>query len=350
MRPDEHRTLASIVPLLVLALALGVAPPVSASLLGWWTADACTGADASGHAAALTPFNSPACPAGRFGNAFTLDGSTQYLERGSDPSFMPGARAWTVAAWVKSTATSDLQMVVDWYRCGANPVCTTADGAYYILSLDHGHPSWDIRDDAAMDVAVEDTTLQLADGAWHFLAGAMNPATDSVKLYVDGALRKTAGGAITALTSGPIAIPLEVGRHFRTGWDVPGYYLNGSIDEVRIYDEELPPSAIAHLYTGNAVTAVEAGPHPAFTIDDVRPNPSRGGALTVSFTLPSDAPTQVGLFDVAGRRIVRVTLEHPSAGPRSVELGAGRTLPPGLYMVRVTQGELAAMQRVTVIR
>ena len=350
MHPGCRAAAATHAFVLALAFTCCAAAPSSASLIGWWTADACTGADASGHGAALIPFNGPTCAAGRFGNAFTLNGDAQYLERGPDAAFTPGPRAWTVAAWVKSTVPSTQQMVVDWYRCGANPACNLGDGAYYILSLDHGHPSWDIRDDVLQDRAVEDTTLNLADGAWHFLAGTMNPAADSVKLYVDGAVRGTIGAPITTLSSGSILIPLEVGRHFRTGWGAPDYYLNGSVDEVRIYDEELTASAIAQLYAGNAVTGVDAAPHAAFAIDDVRPNPSIGGPITVSFALPSEQPAQVALFDIAGRRIARVTLERPAAGSHAVEIGAGRTLAPGLYMVRVTQGSLAAMQRVTVIR
>ena len=46
----------------------------------------------------------------------------------------------------------------------------------------------------------------LADGEWHFVVGTMNPATDSTKLYVDGALRGALHGTIGSLSSGGVRI------------------------------------------------------------------------------------------------------------------------------------------------
>src|SRR5215510_2451873 len=102
-------------PLVALVLVLLLVPfTASASLIGYWSFDGCTTTDASGHAANLTPHGSPACVPGRFGNAWSFDGVTQYLERGFDPIFTPGARSWTVAAWEKCTVTPGYHAIVDW--------------------------------------------------------------------------------------------------------------------------------------------------------------------------------------------------------------------------------------------
>ena len=85
----------------------------------------------------------------------------------------------------------------------------------------------------------------------------------------------------------------------------------------------------------------------AFALDPVRPNPTRGGSLTVRFTLPTSAPARLELLDVAGRRIA----EHEvGSGQHTLDFGAGQHLAPGLYLVRLTQGANTRTTRVVVLR
>ncbi len=82
----------------------------------------------------------------------------------------------------------------------------------------------------------------------------------------------------------------------------------------------------------------------------VQPNPSLDGVLLLRFTLPSAAPARVELVDVSGRRVVERELGSLGAGPHSLDLGEGRRLAPGLYLVRLTQGTSVRVTRVTVLR
>jgi tripartite motif-containing protein 71 len=84
-----------------------------------------------------------------------------------------------------------------------------------------------------------------------------------------------------------------------------------------------------------------------FALDPVSPNPSRGGALTVHFSLPTDAPARLDLLDVAGRRIAS---HDVGVGQHTLDFGAGQRLAPGLYLVRLTQGANTRTTRVAVIR
>jgi hypothetical protein len=84
-----------------------------------------------------------------------------------------------------------------------------------------------------------------------------------------------------------------------------------------------------------------------FALDPVRPNPSRGGALTVHFSLPPDAPARLELLDVAGRRIAS---HEVGMGQHTLDLGEGQRLAPGLYLVRLTQGANTRTTRVAVMR
>jgi DNA-binding beta-propeller fold protein YncE len=85
----------------------------------------------------------------------------------------------------------------------------------------------------------------------------------------------------------------------------------------------------------------------AFALDPVRPNPSRGGALTVHFSLPTDAPARLELLDVAGRRIAT---HEVGIGQHTLDFGADQHLAPGLYLVRLKQGANTRTTRVAVLR
>lgn len=336
-------------PFVVLVLALLIVPCAArASLIGYWSFDGCTTTDASSNAADLTAHSSPACVPGRFGNAWSLDGASQFLDRSFDPTFTPGTRGWTVAVWEKSTAVTGLHTLVEWYRCGANPGCGQGDGANYILWIDGGRPAWDVRDDNGNDLYAIDSTLNVSDGDWHLLVGVMNSTTDSTKLYVDGVLRATRHQDFGSLSSGSVAIPLEIGRHFRTGWGSPDYYFQGDLDEVRIDDEELPAAQVATLFTRGTTAVGDPSTPRRLAIERCWPNPVRGGRALVGFDLPSDSPAALEVFDLAGRRLANVDGLR-GAGRHQVELGAGGALEPGVYLVRLTQAGATATRRVTVL-
>jgi hypothetical protein len=88
----------------------------------------------------------------------------------------------------------------------------------------------------------------------------------------------------------------------------------------------------------------------AFALEPVRPNPSRGGALNVRFTLPGTAAASLELLDIAGRCIASREIGSLDAGQHTLDLGAGQHLAPGLYLVRLTQGENLRTTRVAVLR
>ena len=95
--------------------------------------------------------------------------------------------------------------------------------------------------------------------------------------------------------------------------------------------------------------ADEPAPALAFALEPVRPNPSRGDALTVRFTLASPAAGALELLDVAGRRIAAHEVGSLGAGRHTLNLGQGQYLAPGLYLVRLRQGTATRVTRVAVL-
>ncbi len=79
-------------------------------------------------------------------------------------------------------------------------------------------------------------------------------------------------------------------------------------------------------------------------------NPARGSSLRVAFALPAASPARLALLDVAGRKVSEREVGVLGAGRHSVDLGAGATLAPGLYMVRLEQGAAVRTARVVVLR
>jgi len=103
---------------------------------------------------------------------------------------------------------------------------------------------------------------------------------------------------------------------------------------------------------GGDLTGVVDGDPLAFALHPVSPNPARGSALTVSFTLASAASAagaSLELLDVLGRRIVFRELGSLGSGSHVVQLAEGRSLSPGMYLVRLRQGAITRSTRVTIV-
>jgi hypothetical protein len=56
------------------------------------------------------------------------------------------------------------------------------------------------------------------------------------------------------------------------------------------------------------------------------------------------------MVDVSGRRVMAREVGSLGAGRHAVDLAAGRHLPPGLYLVRLTQGPNSRVVRTAVLR
>jgi hypothetical protein len=80
---------------------------------------------------------------------------------------------------------------------------------------------------------------------------------------------------------------------------------------------------------------------PAFAVRSaVRP----AGAVTIEYTLESDAPCRIEVCDVAGRLLARWTT-NPGAGSHSLEWQPGTWLRAGVYLVRLVQEHRTATTR-----
>lgn len=87
---------------------------------------------------------------------------------------------------------------------------------------------------------------------------------------------------------------------------------------------------------------------PRLAIQGVRPNPTSRD-MWVTYSLADDQVASLELLDVAGRRVLERRIE-PRPGAFSLNLSEGVNLPPGIYLVKLTQGARFETARVTVLR
>lgn len=85
-----------------------------------------------------------------------------------------------------------------------------------------------------------------------------------------------------------------------------------------------------------------------FSLQGARPNPAAPSGVFVTFSLPDARSATLELLDVSGRRLADRLVT--GAGAQVVNLAEGRTLEPGVYLVRLTQGGRSLTARVSIVR
>ncbi len=80
-----------------------------------------------------------------------------------------------------------------------------------------------------------------------------------------------------------------------------------------------------------------------------RPNPVTGNSFVASFSLATNEPADLILFDVSGREVLRQPVGG-GMGPHTATLPVGHGLKQGLYVLTLRQGGHNASTRVHVVR
>ena len=127
------------------------------------------------------------------------------------------------------------------------------------------------------------------------------------------------------------------------------------VDDVSIVLGSAAPAMAA------SVAGPEPGPAPAddpFLAPGVHPNPVRADGARIVFSTAATGPTQVAIFDLAGRLVRRLAGEGPSgaaaAGTRFVTFDGrgddGRRLPGGVYLYQVRDAGTVTRGRFVIVQ
>lgn len=215
-------------------------------LVGWWQFDEGSGTtanDSSGNGNHGTLTNGPSWVAGRVGSgALSFDGVDDYIDAGAFNQ-TDGASALSISVWVKLDSVANTATGRRWIsKWGSDPATewefiisqVDGDGADVIVAAFQNLSNYTIQ---------ATTGNVLTTGSWLHVVVLWNGGSD-IRIYLNGVSQtvvdlSTVGSpaAINATT-----IPLRIGR------DTLGSNgIDGSIDDVRIYNRALTSGEIATL-------------------------------------------------------------------------------------------------------
>ncbi|QYR22777.1 fibronectin type III domain-containing protein [Paenibacillus sp. sptzw28] len=203
------------------------------SLITWYKFNQTSGtaaADSSGYANNGILNGGAAWTTGQLGNAVDLDGTDDYASLPA--GIVSGADTITVAAWVNLDTVSNWARIFD-FGSGTSTYMflTPSNGA--------GKIRFAIKNNGSSEQIIDGTSA-LAAGGWHHVAVTLNGATGI--LYVDGA----EAGRNSAMTLKPSDMGATTqNRIGRSQYNDP--YLNGLVDDFRIYTRHLTAGEIAAL-------------------------------------------------------------------------------------------------------
>jgi hypothetical protein len=225
---------------LVAAFAMHFAATAPAGLVGHWSGDG--NANDSVLANHGTVTLGAGFGPGQFGQAFTFNGGTGRVEIPSISAYAFGTGDFSISFWVNfdtlGDATSGMVSKDSFSGGGAfNGWLLNRDSGVGILT----------RDSAVASTAARVPAATISLGQWHHFAGVRG--ANVVSFYVDGVLRVSATEAVpTNVTN---TEPLRIGSLTPASLQT----MDGSVDEVRLYNHALSPTEVQSLAVPEPATA-----------------------------------------------------------------------------------------------
>lgn len=182
---------------------------------------------------------------GAYGTALQFDGSDDYVNAGANAILRPSQQV-TAAAWVKFKDKTGNYTILGNKHAGGYGFTMNGQGS------EVGYLGFEIKVGSSYYIPKFSVNL-LENDRWYNLIGLYNGS--AAKIYLDGVEMdsKIVSNTISYTYSNSFLIGAEAG----SGSNPEGYYFNGIIDDVRIYNYARTPEQIKHDY--NAGKAVYVG-------------------------------------------------------------------------------------------
>jgi hypothetical protein len=242
--------------------AVCTAPP--AGMISWWAANGNALDLLGAHTGTLMAGATANIP-GKVGQAFTLNGTTDYVSIAGG-AILAGQAAFTVDAWFKTTTSF-----------GFGPIYSeshTTDATPFLYTgLLNGKLHFTARGTGAT-MAIT-STLSYNDGLFH-LAAFVKHADNSWELFVDGQSIGTSTTAVGTLTLNRS----EIGRFTQGAGS--GVFYAGQIDEVELFSNALSQPQIQALYDAS----IAGKCRPALQLSSAVSRKTHGAAGTFDVPLP----------------------------------------------------------------
>lgn len=206
---------------------------ITTGLVDWWRVDqgtGTTGYDNGSNNLSLTTDGTWLSPGNIGASSMQFNGSSQSATAGNSGA----GNAYTMSAWVKKTGSGSNNPRAIFFGSGDN----------YIDLCFSGGPMFSFSTTISGQTLVAPGTGCANTDEWHHYAATWDGSTNTATLYYDGSSigsnNSTTG--VTIFTSPTVA-------QYAGG----GLYLNGAIDDLRIYNRALTSGDVAELYLYSGV-------------------------------------------------------------------------------------------------
>jgi len=233
------------------------------------------------------------------GSCLNFDGVDDYVFVSNSPSLAFDYDTFTILVWVKTL--DNYKVIFDKY-----------DWSVAIAVWDYAN--FYMWADVGSDVDLYSTT-NISDGGWHHIAAVRDKPNNIVRLFVDGVEEANATDGVTAIdTTGDIYI----GSSY---W--VGEYFNGTIDEVKVYNNALSAEGIMSEYLhGVPVTTTTTSTSTTTSTTTTTPTEtttvSDGGNGDVTTTTPNETnvtTTTVPPATTTTPPVTTTTIATPTTSP-----------------------------------
>ncbi len=302
---------------------LPVIPIEDPDLVGWWKFDEGQGGTAldwSGHGNHGTFAGDPQWVAGQDGGALWFDGNGDYVGISFSPEL--SVNDFTVLAWVNIAAQPGIFGILG-TRVGSDNTFDLKVMATEIHGDIGSGSAWiDTSTDIESDhMGSNGQPGDLTVDTWYMIAYVIDNTGQQVRLYLDGDLKRT-----IAISGTPLL--MQSGQSMRIGDTGYSEWMNGLIDDVRIYNKVLTAEEIQVAMRGDLKRAWNPSPvnSSATYIGEATPltwSPGENASQhDVYFGLDEDAVAGADTSDTTGvlRGLQTGTSYDP---PEGVEWGGG---------------------------
>ncbi|MDN5287816.1 MAG: Concanavalin A-like lectin/glucanase superfamily protein [Mucilaginibacter sp.] len=222
---------------------------LSSGLIAYWSMDN-TAYDLSGNGHNGT-VNNVTVTADRFGNprgAFHFDGSTSYISVPDQAALRLGNTDFTLNAWVKADAYNSGLAILTKRFSGIN------NG--YVWTITGGSPNGVVSYGPGGGNTNAFGTTVIGLNTWAMVTSIYNLASQQLSIYVNGVLDRTVGGISPANAS--VTAALYIGRD-NPNVASSGYFFQGSLDEIRLYNRAINGTELQQLYNATAPPTPSSG-------------------------------------------------------------------------------------------
>ena len=282
----------------------------------------------------------------RFGNsnnAYAFNGSS-YIQVPNSSALQPGSGSFSLSTWFYLAAVDNAKS--DTYIIDMSD--GDSDYSGYELLFDHATGKlvfYFHYDDVwtHQTTPTSSTTIQV--GKWYHVVAVLNRAQATAGLYVNGVLENSRASDANNVTA---SSNLFFGR--RNLYSPSDAYLQGKVDDTRMYNRALSDAEIQALYNEGplGIEELEYSSTREFSLCQNYPNPFNP-STTIRYGLPNRSHVTLAVFNTLGQQVALLQNGEQVAGYHEVKFD-GSDLASGVYFYRLSAEGFVQSKRFVLLK